>query len=88
MTPAEVIRTLKRLAPNPYDFLARKAVEEAIKALEKQVPKKPHKIHDMNVNGHPYYESVCHDCEYVLDACKDDFCPNCGQAIDWSDYND
>ena len=86
MTTAEVIRTLKRLAPNPYDFLARKAVEEAIKALEKHVPKKPHKIHDMNVNGHPYYESVCNDCGYVLDEFKDDFCPNCGQAIDWEDY--
>ena len=53
------------------------------KAAENQVPKKPHKIHDMNVNGHPYYECVCNDCEYVLDAFKDDFCPNCGQAIDW-----
>ena len=61
-------------------------LKRAIFALEKQVPKKPHKIHDMNVNGHPYYECVCNDCEYVLDAFKDDFCPNCGQAIDWEDY--
>ena len=60
-------------------------LKRAICALGKQVPKKPHKIHDMNVNGHPYYECVCNDCEYVLDAFKDDFCPNCGQAIDWED---
>ena len=61
-------------------------LKTAICALEKRVPKKPHKIHDMTVNGHPYYECVCHDCEYVLDIFKDDFCPNCGQAIDWEDY--
>ena len=59
------------------------SIEIAISALEKQIPKKPNKIHDMNVNGHPYYESVCNDCGYVLDEFKDDFCPNCGQAIDW-----
>ena len=63
-----------------------KEITTYIDELEgKQVPKKPHKIHDMNVNGHPYYECVCHDCEYVLDAFKDDFCPNCGQAIDWEE---
>lgn len=61
-------------------------LKKAADALEKQVPKKPHKIHDMNVNGHPYYECVCNDCEYALDEYKDDFCPNCGQAIDWEDY--
>lgn len=69
------------ICTEPEGYVFKKAIE----ALEKQVPKKPHKIHDMNVNGHPYYECVCNDCGYVLDEFKDDFCPNCGQAIDWEE---
>ena len=60
----------------------------AISALEKQVPKKPHKIHDVDENGYPYYAYVCDECGNVIDEYEDDFCPNCGQAIDWSDYDD
>lgn len=61
-------------------------LKRAICALEKQVPKKPYKSYGMPVNGYPYYKCVCNDCEYALDEYKDDFCPNCGQAIDWEDY--
>ena len=84
----EALRYLKALIDGdpPIDAYNTEVLKRAICALEKQVPKKPHKIHDMNVNGHPYYESVCNDCGYVLDEFKDDFCPNCGQAIDWEDY--
>lgn len=61
------------------------ALISAIDALENQVPKKPYKSYGMTVNGYPYYKCVCNDCEYALDEYKDDFCPNCGQAIDWED---
>ena len=61
-----------------------KDITEYIDELEgKQVPKKPHKIHDMDENGYPYYAYVCDECGYVIDETKDEFCPNCGQAIDW-----
>ena len=89
MKPEEALKYLKDFIDNEEPQIGAyntEVLNKAVYALKKQVPKKPHKIHDMNVNGHPYYECVCHDCEYVLDIFKDDFCPNCGQAIDWEDY--
>ena len=65
-----------------------KAVEEACllacEALEKQIPKKPTRTRGKY--GHT--ECVC--CGWVVESfCGDleqyPFCPNCGQAIDWSD---
>ena len=61
----------------------------AIKALEKQIPKKP------IIEHRKYYDTYsCPECDsYFL--CKDEtgffagkrseFCNKCGQAIDWSD---
>ena len=85
MTTAEVIRTLKRLEPNPYDFLARKAVEEAIKSLEKQVPKKPLPASDIDEEYLFGKESVCPNCRHMVAPYNGYYCPNCGQAIDWED---
>jgi len=63
------------------------ALNLAITALEKQIPKKP-----INVEKH-YYECPC--CEHDLGVSDDDifvyenyrpmYCSNCGQALDWSD---
>lgn len=62
-----------------------KAVEEACviacKALEKQIPKKP-------TRG-KYGHTECARCGWIVENfCGDleqyPFCPNCGQAIDWS----
>ena len=54
----------------------------AIDALEKQVPKKP-EFQYVTTNGYGSYEYVCDECGCVLGENIDDFCPNCGQAIDW-----
>ena len=65
-----------------------KAVEEACllacEALEKQIPKKP-----TSTRG-KYGHTECACCGWVVESfCGDleqyPFCPNCGQAIDWSD---
>ena len=53
-----------------------------IKALEKQIPKKP----TMGKYGH----TECACCGWVVESfCGDleqyPFCPNCGQAIDWEE---
>ena len=53
------------------------ALTIAIKALEKQIPKKP-KIDDRYVM---YICPCCNDFIKVSHNC----CQNCGQAIDWSD---
>ena len=64
--------------PHPdYDVL--EALNMAINALEKQIPKKY-----MRKNGN--YN--CPICDYpVMSVCtrKKKYCDNCGQAIDWSD---
>ena len=55
------------------------ALSDAIKALEKQIPKKY-----MRKNGN--YN--CPICDYpVMSVCTRNkkYCDNCGQAIDWSD---
>lgn len=57
----------------------------ACEALEKQIPKKPHK------NRSEYFCPSCEDSPCVgknhRDGHKtrDDFCFRCGQALDWSD---
>lgn len=59
--------------------------EIAIKALEKQIPKKPEYIADGYADGELVYDTwVCPSCEkhYEVDYDDYDFCPNCGQAID------
>lgn len=74
------------------------AVNVAIQALEKQIPKKP--VHDgcfdsdgmwhewNGINGRPY--DLCPNCNTNL-CCemhydnKPKYCKHCGQKLDWSD---
>lgn len=88
MEPKEAIDTLRALSAAvewdfPLDYAA--AIDEAIEALEKQVPKKP---------TVPVDTWLCPSCgesvEYqqklgdnVLYHGQHDFCPNCGQGICW-----
>ena len=59
-----------------------KSIEMAIQALEKQIPKKPHKNFEK-------FSGVWCSCGkyfgkgYFVD--KPIYCPNCGQKLDWSD---
>lgn len=47
------------------------ALDMAVEALEKQIPKKKKKRNE------------CPECGYSY--AFEEYCPNCGQAIDWSD---
>ena len=58
--------------PEPY------AIELAISALEKQIPKKPHGVDGFHNSEH------CEICEKELYE-KYNYCPECGQALDWSE---
>lgn len=58
------------------------------KALEKQIPKKPYKRKEHKQND--YYCAVCRyylgdEMELKFVGLQPKFCPNCGQALDWSD---
>ena len=54
-------------------------IKLAIKALDKQIPKKP------MFNGNNWYRCV-NGCEiHKKHFEKDWYCPKCGQKLDWSD---
>ena len=59
----------------------RNVIDVAIKALEKQIPKKP------RFYAHNYYCSVCDNLvgnnEFEWKRFK--YCDTCGQKLDWSD---
>ena len=60
-------------------------VKTVIKALEKQIPKKPNVKNDFNGDEH----SMCPNCYFNFGytiLCKDVIvhCWKCGQKIDWS----
>lgn len=59
----------------------------AEKALEKQIAKPPYFSGDGYWNGELVYDTwTCPNCEkdYEVDYEEHDYCPNCGQRIDWS----
>lgn len=58
----------------------------AITALEKQIPKKPDLEGDGYADGHLVYDTwICPNCgvKYEVDYEEYDWCPDCGQHIDW-----
>ena len=88
MKPRTAINTLRRILPlsECYEYgNKRKAIDEAVIALRKQVPKKP------NYDG---YTLSCSTCDFCIAGNKKQakrmkekniymFCQKCGQAIDW-----
>ena len=65
-----------------------KNMEMIVRALEKQIAKKPVYEGDGYADGHLVYDTwICPLCEkrYEVDYDDYDYCPNCGQKIDWSD---
>ena len=75
-----------------YNEVAR---QEAIKALKKQIPKKPleQKYGFCDLVGFFNVRLVCPECEQPIaryfnkKEYKPRHCHNCGQALDWSDDN-
>ena len=65
------------------------SIEIAIQSLEKQIPKKPTYEGDGYAPDGTFVwdEWLCPCCgkRYEVDYDDYDYCPNCGQKIDWSD---
>lgn len=55
-------------------------------ALEKQIPKKPvgEQIIGTSITGYKYKGGQCPEC--LATVCHN-YCPNCGQALDFGDLN-
>lgn len=87
MTYEEAIKNINALnavcgQKGLYDAEFESALELAILALEKQIPKKPLHMHKN------YYCPICKEDGWMLwdDAVPNDmdkYCGKCGQAIDW-----
>lgn len=74
----EAIETIKSNYPTSGYYMLCEALDIAIEALEKQLPKKPKKNGDL----------AC-SCGLIIQrknrrTCLH-YCHNCGQAIDWSE---
>jgi predicted RNA-binding Zn-ribbon protein involved in translation (DUF1610 family) len=93
MTTQEAITQLHELIQDRESFMVgeyesyldrdKQALQTAIKALEKQIPKKP-------IEENPWVFS-CPNCgsgnveEWCLN--RHNCCPDCGQALDWRNGN-
>jgi predicted RNA-binding Zn-ribbon protein involved in translation (DUF1610 family) len=82
MTYKEARNEMQSYAENSWGGL-NESFELAIKALEKQIPKKP-LLYDCDYS---YFE--CGNCGeaifYTDEAKTHKYCLNCGQALDWGD---
>ena len=95
MTASEAIKMLQIQKPaygcKEYQKPLMYAYEMAIQALKKQIPKKPTYEGDGYApDGTLVYDTwICPCCgsSYELDYDDYDYCPNCGQNLDWSDLD-
>ncbi len=87
LTPQAAIIELSHCKINGYstnDWDRRcNAVELAKSALEKRIPCKPKKISPRNPNGSITTGYVCGKCGEEVMELFEQFCPGCGQMIDW-----
>lgn len=90
MTPERAIEILNPEHREHYQSIepVNEACRMGMKALEKQIPKKPDYEGDgYDENCELIYDTwICPNCDnhYEVDYDECDFCPNCGQALDWT----
>ena len=89
MTPQEVIKTLEVAKVEvewdyPMDYAV--AIDEAIKAIDKQIPKKPKLHRKFEVLGIIHEIYLCPSCGAMLD--NEDYCMSCGQALGWQEVEE
>lgn len=85
MTNEEAINVFKGFKFTPREM---KAVAMGIEALEKQMPKKANIDIGYDTEGNAWNNWRCPCCRknYLLDDEEYNYCPQCGQKIDWSEW--
>lgn len=89
MNLKEVIKTLELAKTEvewdyPMDYAV--AIDEAIKAIDKQIPKKPKLHRKFEVLGIIHEIYLCPSCGAMLD--NEDYCMSCGQALGWQEVEE
>ena len=84
---AEAIECLKSNKPTSGYVMLRESIDMAIKALEKQIPKKPIVEYKNTNDCITEIEWKCPICgtNYIELAPCGEWCNYCGQKLDWSD---
>lgn len=73
----------KPLATHVNFYLTFKNADKIIKALEKQIPKKPILVRCDNSDEKWWYE-----CPICGETSIENYCCMCGQKMDWSEYKE
>ena len=79
---------IEELEAEIQQYRAIGTVEECRAAVEKQTAKKPDYEGDGYADGHLVYDTwICPCCgkHYEVDYDNYNYCPDCGQKLDWSD---
>lgn len=97
MTENETIKELHDIRPRGGIMSQKRAeaLDMAIQALEKQIPKKPMRI-ERSAMGWEYMDYYCHCGKFIgaephiksileKGEIPVEYCDNCGQKLDWSD---
>lgn len=85
---AETTRIAIKALEEIQQYRAIGTLEECRAAMEKQTAKRPDYEGDGYADGHLVYDTwICPCCgkHYEVDYDRYDYCPDCGQHIDWSD---
>lgn len=90
MTARELIKHIRRQGIGDSLYIKISQSDLIIKAIEKQIPRKPDCEADGYADGVLAYDyakcPVCgHEFEYGINDWGCAFCQDCGQALDWSD---
>ena len=80
----EAINAIKCNKPTSGYTILCEALDMAVDALEKQMPKRPLKKRIVN-DGYAW-EWVCPNCHIVKVTTEQQFCDDCGQRLDWGDH--
>ena len=83
MTPGNAMKILKGLYPD-LSRAGKAAIDAAVEALEKQIPKKPTQTGEQHIRYSMNY--VCPLCgNHFSGTGIASYCYHCGQALDWND---
>ena len=71
---------------NDNVVIPKEILKVCVESLEKQIPKEPNYQYDGYADGLPVWDIwECPSCgaEFEIDYDKHEYCPECGQKLDW-----